>query len=77
MIKAFIRTFTDVWFLSKRYNESAGGEEKKSEGEEIWMELFFFILLVGMVLVFGYAQMQKGVFKTPGKITPLDDDEAE
>lgn len=41
------------------------------------MELFLLILVAVMLLVFGYAQWQKGVFKTPGKITANDDDEFE
>jgi len=41
------------------------------------MELFFLILLTVMLLVFGYAQLQKGVFKTPGIITPGDEEEVD
>ena len=33
------------------------------------MEFFFLVLLVIMLLVFGYAQLQKGVVKTPGQIS--------
>lgn len=41
------------------------------------MEFFFLILLALMLLVFGYAQLQKGVFRTPGQITPNEEEEAE
>jgi hypothetical protein len=41
------------------------------------MELFFLILLALMLLAFGYAQLQKGVFKTPGQITSNEEDELE
>lgn len=33
------------------------------------MELFFFLLIVLMLLVIGYAQWQKNVIKMPGEIT--------
>ena len=32
------------------------------------MNLFFLVLLIVMLAVFGYAQLQKGVVKTPGRI---------
>jgi len=41
------------------------------------MELFFLILLAVMLLAFGYAQWQKGVFKTPGQIIASEEDELE
>ncbi len=41
------------------------------------MELFFLILLAVMLLAFGYAQWQKGTFKTPGHITTNEEDELE
>jgi hypothetical protein len=41
------------------------------------MDIFFFILLALMLLVFGYAQLQKGVFRTPGQITPSEEEEIE
>lgn len=39
------------------------------------MELFLLILSAVMLLMFGYAQWQKGIFRTPGKITTTDEDE--
>jgi hypothetical protein len=39
------------------------------------MEFFFFILLLVLLAMFGYAQFQKDVFKTPGKITPSEEEE--
>jgi hypothetical protein len=33
------------------------------------MEFLFLILLVIMLVVFGFAQLQKGVVKTPGQIS--------
>ncbi len=39
------------------------------------MELFFFILLVLLLLIFGYAQLQKNVFKIPGEIAQNEDEE--
>jgi hypothetical protein len=38
------------------------------------MELFFFVLIVLMLLVIGYAQLQKNVVKMPGEITGIDDE---
>ncbi len=38
------------------------------------MEIFFLIILLLMLLLFGYAQLQKGVVKTPGKIVLEEDD---
>lgn len=41
------------------------------------MELFFLILLAVMLLAFGYAQLQKGVFRTPGQISTNEEEEIE
>lgn len=41
------------------------------------MEFFFLILLALMLLIFGYAQLQKGVFRTPGQITMTEEEESE
>lgn len=41
------------------------------------MELFLLILSAVMLLLFGYAQWQKGIFRTPDKITTNDEDEFE
>jgi len=41
------------------------------------MDIFFLILLVCMLLLFGYAQLQKGVVKTPGSIIPSEEEEVE
>lgn len=41
------------------------------------MDIFFLILLALMLLAFGYAQLQKGVFKTPGQINANEEDELE
>jgi len=38
------------------------------------MDILFFALLVIMLLVFGFAQLQKGVVKTPGQINLGEDD---
>ena len=40
------------------------------------MELFFFILLLALLLIFGYVQLQKGSFRTPGKLTSNDEEDA-
>lgn len=39
------------------------------------MDIFFLVLLVGLLLIFGYAQLQKGVVKTSGQITLSEQDE--
>jgi hypothetical protein len=41
------------------------------------MEIFFLILLVLMLFIFGYAQSQKDVFKTPGQVAMNEEDELE
>lgn len=41
------------------------------------MDILFLILLALMLLAFGYAQLQKGVFKTPGQINTNEEDEVE
>ena len=41
------------------------------------MEFFFLVLLVIMLLVFGYAQLQKGVVKTPGRISMNEEEKVE
>ena len=42
------------------------------------MELFFLILLVVLLLIFAYAQWQKGVVKTPGRmIKKYEEEEVE
>lgn len=41
------------------------------------MELFFFGLIVLMLLVFGYSQLQKNVIRMPGELTGSDDEEIE
>ncbi len=33
------------------------------------MDILFFVLLVIMLLLFGFAQLEKGVVKTPGQIS--------
>jgi hypothetical protein len=39
------------------------------------MEILFFILMILLLCVFGYAQQEHGVFRTPGTITlPKQDD---
>jgi hypothetical protein len=40
------------------------------------MNFFFLILLVVMLGVFGYAQLQKGVVRTPGQINLNEEEEA-
>ena len=42
------------------------GEEQRGRSKS--MELFFLILLVALLLLFGYAQWQKGVVKTSGRM---------
>lgn len=39
------------------------------------MDIFFLVLLIGLLLLFGYAQLQKGVFRTTGEIDLRDEDE--
>jgi len=41
------------------------------------MNFFFLILLVVMLVVFGYAQLQKGVVRTPGQISLREEEEIE
>jgi Tfp pilus assembly protein PilO len=41
------------------------------------MNLFFLILLVIMLLVFGYAQLQKGVVRTLDRISLSEEEEIE
>lgn len=41
------------------------------------MDLFFLVLLILMLLIFGYAQSQQGVFRLPGKITFNEEEEIE
>jgi hypothetical protein len=41
------------------------------------MEFFFFGLLLLMLLIFGYAQLQKGVVKLPGKLTANEEEDIE
>jgi hypothetical protein len=41
------------------------------------MEIVLLILLAVMLLAFGYAQWQKGVFKTPGQITLTEEEDVE
>ena len=41
------------------------------------MDIFLLILLVFMLLLFGYAQLQKGVVKTPGRIITSEEEEVE
>lgn len=38
------------------------------------MDFLLFMLMILMLLVFGYAQWQKGVFKTPGQITSQEEE---
>lgn len=39
------------------------------------MDLFFIILLVVMLLLFGYAQLQKDSVKTPGRMISTNEEE--
>jgi hypothetical protein len=40
------------------------------------MEIFFFLLSVLLLLIFGYAQLQKNTIKMPGRIsTPHEEDD--
>lgn len=41
------------------------------------MNIFFIILLVALLLLFGYAQLQKGVVRTPGSINLNEEEEVE
>ena len=38
------------------------------------MEFLFFGLLLIMLMIFGYAQLQKGVVKLPGKLTASEEE---
>ncbi len=40
------------------------------------MDFFFLVLLILMLLLFGYAQLHKGVVRNPGQIT-IEEEEAE
>lgn len=41
------------------------------------MDIFFLILLVLLLLLFGYAQLQKGVVRTPGSTMFNEEEEVE
>ncbi len=41
------------------------------------MDFIFLILSIALLLIFGYAQLQKGVVKTSGKIKLNDEEEIE
>ncbi len=41
------------------------------------MDLFFIILLVVMLLLFGYAQLHKDIVKTPGRMITTNNEEEE
>jgi hypothetical protein len=41
------------------------------------MEVFFFGLLLLMLLIFGYAQLQKGVVRLPGKLNANEEEDIE
>jgi hypothetical protein len=41
------------------------------------MEFLFFGLLLIMLMIFGYAQLQKGVVKLPGKLTVGEEEDIE
>lgn len=38
------------------------------------MEILFFILMILLLAAFGYAQQERGVFRTPGTISLNQDD---
>lgn len=40
------------------------------------MDLLFIILLVAMLILVGYAKVQQGVAKTPGRISLNDDEDS-
>jgi hypothetical protein len=35
------------------------------------MDILFLILLIGMLMVFGYAQLQKNVVRNPGRMITM------
>ena len=41
------------------------------------MNFFFLVLLLIMLVVFGYAQLQRGVVKTPGRVNLNEKEEVE
>ncbi len=41
------------------------------------MELFFFAIVVLMLLIIGYIQLQKDVVRMPGQITGSEEEEIE
>ena len=41
------------------------------------MELLLFVLIILMLLVFGYMQLQKNVIKMPGELSASDEEEVE
>jgi uncharacterized membrane protein len=52
--------------------------EGRTEGRSKFMELFFLILMIVLLLLFGYAQWQKGVVKTSGRmINGYEEEEVE
>jgi hypothetical protein len=52
----------------KYWELSQLGDREEKKGENRFMELFFLILLIALLLLFGYAQWQKGVVKTSGRM---------
>jgi len=38
------------------------------------MEIIFLLLVITLLFMFGYAQQEQGVFRTPGSITLSDDE---
>jgi len=40
------------------------------------MEILFFMVMVGMLFVFGYAQQEQGVFRTHGVVALSQEDES-
>jgi hypothetical protein len=41
------------------------------------MEFLLFALIIVMLMVFGYMQLQKDVIRMPGKLTPSDEEAEE
>ena len=41
------------------------------------MDFFLLILIIALLLIFGYAQLQKGVVKMPGEIKMSEEEEGE
>jgi hypothetical protein len=75
------KTFAEYLYLPQSISatncclESTPLQRRKEKGKP--MNVFFIILLIAMLLLFGYAQLHKNVVKNPGQsiATKLEEEE--